>query len=605
MIANKRNIDGLPGVTMPGVKGNTGERGAMTFYNADASTAFDMTYLFSLGFVTTDSSYNISYVASNSAETEYNNSVVVPIYSNKVQPIIYDNILVTSSGNTVQYQIVGNIPITLNDIEMYEKLAVEESEAGTSTLTDNQVAAMNYISSLPSRSSTAANDVGAEETSLAGATLLSDIKSSLAETGNTFIAYILLKLDVWNYSPSSSANEVNYTISIDYYPVAYNMWNQEYERADASCSPVGHKIMVGESIPAGIDSAKAEVISKFNEIEAKTGSPTTQEEYDALLNTMFSTYFGLDESPTVKFYISASQQDEPYGNKTQIQGANVYIYRAHITKEFAGSGSHVSDAIIFREPVSEQELNYDKKVISRTGGLINDLTPSDIFENIDASIGNGPSYYFTYAICVASTTETTPRIENSVYIPYRENFIYEDGAAVANFYSLLWMNSNEFTYYDMVPYYDTSKIDSSSLIETNLSAVAIDVKSGLDEEQSSNYKLVMEFLPSNHNSYLVNMSSVVPKLWDTVNSYSMLTNKNARGLIANYNASLNFDNEYPGRFLITVKDFADSNNKLSSFKKILYMSSEILNSCTAFLYVYTKTSSTASIKTFLGTVSFA
>lgn len=588
MINNTQHIDGLPGLTMPGVKGSTGSRGAMTFYNVDSSTMFSTSYVFSLGFIASDSSNDISYSKSDPST----NNKVMSICSNGIQPILYDNVLVNMSGSTVQYQIINTIDISYSDASIYKTGTAEDIE---NSLSHNQTSVLNYLNTIDiSKSDTDET----EET--AAPTLLDAIIAELADTSNVFTSYILKELDTWNYATSSALDENDYTLTLSTRYISYDSWNGSYAKKETKCSSIGHKISVGTSIDVGMSSAKDEIRKNLNEVEDSLEKPEAgydDDSYLTSLETVVNTLFGTDaeSSDTIKFYLFAGEKDDPYGMFNPVKGATLKVYTAYMSKKYNSRNNHMSDS-----------LKFDANpIVTETSRIDGSLEIDKSILVTDEKIGGSDCIRFVYCITAEQVAGMSPLAENTVYIPYKSSYKNGDAGTYANYYTVLYAGSDQtFTYYDMIPYYDTSSVDSSAYTKNDIAVVVAAVTTSLDESQASNYKLEMEFLPNNQGINCMNMSSVVPDLWIGVASSEILTSSSAKGSIKNYSASLNFDNEYPGRFVYTLKDYTDKNNKLSAFKKVIYMNTSMIDKYQAHLYIYSKTSSTASSKIYLGEYKF-
>lgn len=591
MINNTQHIDGLPGLTMSGVKGSTGSRGAMTFYNVDSSTLFSTSYMFSLGFIVSDSSNDISY---SKGEDDTNNEVM-SICSKGIQPILYDNVLVNMSGSTVQYQIVNTIDISYSDASIYKTGTAEDVEK---SLSHNQISVLNYLNTI----NTGNLDTDETEETIASTapTLLDAIIAELAGTTDVFRSYILKELDTWNYATSSALNENDYTLTLSTHHITYDTWNGNYAKKEAKCSSVGHKISVGTSIDIGISSAKDEIRKKINETEDSLEKPETgydDDSYLTSLETVVNTLFGAtdESSDTIKFYLFAGEKNDPYGMFNPVKGATLKVYTAYMSKKYNSRNTHMSDSLKFD----------DKPIVTETSRIDGSLEINKSILVRDEKINGSDCIRFVYCITAEQVAGMSPLAENTVYIPYKSSYKNGDTGTYANYYTVLYAGSDQsFTYYDMIPYYDTSSVDSSAYSKDDMVVVVAAITTSLDESQASNYKLEMEFLPSNMGINCMNISSVVPDLWADVESSEILISSSAKGSIKNYSASLNFDNEYPGRFVYTLKDYIDKNNALSAFKKVIYMNADLIKQYQVHLYIYSKTSSTASSKIYLGEYQF-
>lgn len=588
MINNTQHIDGLPGLTMPGVKGSTGSRGAMTFYNVDSSTLFSTSYMFSLGFIVSDSSNDISY---SKSETDTNNKVM-SICSKGIQPILYDNVLVNMSGSTVQYQVVNTIDISYNDASIYKTGTAED--IGNS-LSHNQISVLNYLNTIDT------GNLDTDETEeTVVSTLLDTIIAELADTTDVFRSYMLKELDTWNYATSSALDETDYTLTLSTRHITYDSWNGSYAKKEAKCSSIGHKISVGTSIDIGISSAKDEIRKKINEAEDSLEKPEAgydNDSYITSLETVVNTLFGAtdESSDTIKFYLFAGEKDDPYGMFNPVKGATLKVYTAYMSKKYNSRNTHMSDSLKFD----------DKPIVAETSRIDGSLEIDKSILVTNEKINGSDCIRFVYCITAEQVAGMSPLAENTVYIPYKSSYKNGDNGTYANYYTVLYAGSDQtFTYYDMIPYYDTSSVDSSAYTKNDIAVVVAAVTTSLDESQASNYKLEMEFLPNNQGINCMNMSSVVPDLWIGVASSEILTSSSAKGSIKNYSASLNFDNEYPGRFVYTLKDYIDKNNALSAFKKVIYMNASLIDQYQVHLYIYSKTSSTASSKIYLGEYKF-
>ena len=385
---------------MPGVKGSTGSRGAMTFYNVDSSTLFSTSYMFSLGFIVSDSSNDISY---SKSETDTNNEVM-SICSKGIQPILYDNVLVNVAGSTVQYQIVNTIDINYNDASIYKTGTAEDIE---NSLSHNQISVLNYLNTIDT------GNLDTDETEeTVVSTLFDAIIAELAGTTDVFRSYILKELDTWNYATSSTLDENDYILTLSTRHISYDSWNGSYAKKEAKCSSIGHKISVGTSIDIGISSAKDEIRKKINEVEDSLEKP------------------------------EAGYDNDSYGMFNPVKGATLKIYTAYMSKKYNSRNNHMSDSLKFdANPIVTETSRIDGSLEIDKGILV-----------ADEKINGSDCIRFVYCITAEQVAGMSPLAENTVYIPYKSSYKNGDTGTYANYYTVLYAGSDQtFTYYDMIP----------------------------------------------------------------------------------------------------------------------------------------------------------
>jgi hypothetical protein len=123
----------------------------------------------------------------------------------------------------------------------------------------------------------------------------------------------------------------------------------------------------------------------------------------------------------------------------------------------------------------------------------------------------------------------------------------------------------------------------------------------IPEQDRKKLKIVAEFIkPTNK---LLHMSTIRTELWKGCKEENDF--KSLFGLLENYDYKLNFDNEDPGDFTLIIKDFDEGNDKQVYLSKSLFVFPEDSNEeYDIELYAYYKTKTSAQQKLFLGKGSF-
>jgi hypothetical protein len=612
MITYKRNIDGLPGTTMPGVKGETGERGAMTYYSSDSSTKYDLTYEYSIGMISNNSSYEISYVLDN--EKKSANSEVLSIHSNYVQPKLYDNILANGTDGTNQYQIVEVIDISYNDISIYNDDTSEEF----AELDSKKVAFLNYLastSSVKDLNNTTIKDVADKnlETAVSN-TILDDIESATKNSDKPFTCYIVRLLDTWKYT--NTKTDFDYEISVSEQPLEYLTWNGYYKKVDVSCCDTGHSCNTAIATGASIEddyntyynSIVDKILKKVHAEEEKYrnehGDIKSKEEYFEMADTILGKLFDprkikdatISDDTQVKYYLNAVSTRDIYGPSEYVEGAELCFVVCNCNLNACiGDGTRFDSSISIQETSAKFSLLYSEKT-NQEGSSTTKLTVKQIYNKTADRIT------FVVFLLSKAVTGITPRSYSTLWIPYSSYYqVAEDNSLYMNYYTLLQDNDgNSFNWYDMIPVYMTNEIDCST--SEKYSILQITVKNTVDKSAAENYKIEIEFL-KNTKKFSCNTQSVIPSLWKGVTNYERLNTSTAKGAIENYSMSLNFDDEIPNRFVYIVKNFSDDNNGLNIFKKNLYLPPEVLSNYTMHMYIYSKTSAASYNKIYLGEIT--
>lgn len=182
------SIDGLPGYTMQGKKGKTGERGCMTFCNVMNAYNITKNYNYSIGIFIDE------------------NDVMTPIVfpSNKVMPIKGDYVIDV-------LQSISNLYVIDNVIDFSkENLLNESSSSDDSGLTEDELFRTNVINTIYD------SVEGFEE-----------FVESLTNN-DVYYVFTLSFINSWTFKQGLSSKDMDFSVAMQSFPIYRTPWKGEY-----------------------------------------------------------------------------------------------------------------------------------------------------------------------------------------------------------------------------------------------------------------------------------------------------------------------------------------------------------------------------------------
>lgn len=211
------NIDGLPGLTMQGIKGSLGERGGSMFYNFGSRFAFSSDFIKAMA------------VSENDIDIEeFSTSNIKCIPCNGVKPILNDYFFNIENNYTSLYVIKDIIYFSITSYDVDGVTYYDETETGDistySNLLEDKAPLISIIGGYLKLYNSSKN--------------LQSITQNDEDMFKKYPVYVLKYLDTWEYLDNNPSS-VDISISALVTPAHLNVWNGKYEVKKQKCS--GHK----------------------------------------------------------------------------------------------------------------------------------------------------------------------------------------------------------------------------------------------------------------------------------------------------------------------------------------------------------------------------
>lgn len=584
----KKNLDGLPGLTMQGTKGPAGKRGYATFYN----------YNNQYSLLTQDENDNIKYgelslgFASSKNDGVLDLEICIPSYS--FMPIVNDRVLNTSETGLDLYEVEDVITFSFTLFNNNKKfISIENAETVLKEKITNQESYTFIIDRL--------NEIVSHYQTYP------DLIGNILDNLETYNIYILRKLDSIIFTkqkalPSSEDIEVTLRSKT----LSYPYWQKTYYDSDSS--------LLGKDINYNVSCGK--------------------HKYDIILG--YENLYKLRDS------IQNMADDETDTFRSQINYLNIRIYGAY--GDYAGSmlkGMNVTVSGFYLPVVG---LNISDNIFSapdwEVGTTINNVTKifeettqSGIIENINTRLNNkhakiikisSPGFLDSYYLLDS--------IDNSPYACMRDPehidvYIYQTTENIS---------TDIITATDYYPYIMTDKPVTKTLVVDedgtdnpeeaieNIGVVQFSVYMPISSDLRDKIAIYAEFTKQNENKYLYIMDTVLDRVWSnstseeteredsenniqSQNTLSILRRAaideemHPHGYIEKYK-DINFDNEDMGDFTMLVKDFEEGND-FQTFYSTKIFPENIINNYNISIFMYYKTSNASYQKIFLGEAS--
>lgn len=578
----KKCLDGLPGLTMQGTKGETGKRGYTTFYNYNESYE-----LYVVNEKTNEVTYNTKTLAFYSSNEDGILDSFVCIPNMQLSPIEHDRLLKTEEDSLTLYEISQIIVLDLVKEDKYPLFS-----SGNFSIEDLE----EYIDDKASR---------------------------------VYIVEILVKLIESYYNPTTRTYKKELLNNLDYL--------KEYkiciiEKLDT----LTYEKTRGNS--QGFDELEVEIVSKkinYKEWQKtyKTFDGTDDETGEAAVTTTFEIIDSVvtlgDDYNIPSDYISSSDM------RQNLESLNIKIIDAVTNQQIltpvnVQAYTYADMSTIPTSEFSKTTIGYSPLEFS---SLLNDKTTTigelkEYEVTYDAGgeypivakllkINAGKDYLTSYYLLEDSSVfgkrgclkgaEGDSNLDLNVYVmPYTGDNVVKN-ISVTDYYPYT------STVYPYTKAYVVDEYGVDILTEqtTDFMCISFSVFSNMSAKELEKLAVIANFTKRDSIRQIFSQSTVTNELWnspeaediakeeDVINAAS---NEHPFGLITNYKPDLNFDNEDLGDFTIFIKYFDEGNDQQTYFSEQI-VPEAIIENYNIELYAYYKTSNAAYQKIFLGEAS--
>ena len=542
------NIDGLPGITIQGKKGQDGRPGNKTIfysepYIIDSDKPYKC-YLVKTPWTLNDYNFlksDVSDEKKNEFLTKYNNFVSTLLTPNSIESS--EDVLTYFS-----YDSSANVDIYEYDYFLYPTLNSTELFIITSNIFETPAAD---------------NEASSEEDDT--------VEDSESHSSTTAIIMLLWKIDDWKYTSGTSVLEENgIKIEITNVTKPYSGWEGVYYLdKNIPCIPAGISEYNGEInvdaghlfIPTALDeNIKTEYLNKKAEIIDDKCKNSNLQFPLVIHGTLYDIETG-EPIPNFENSIGLYTASERHAKK------NFNFNELSLTSNTDDNGEF---------NISIDNINNFPYALISSGS--NDKYTSNIMFFLHSS----DDYY------------SEDDFGNVKFYLYRT-------ASYANIYN----SDNFFNIVDMYSAYNTSKIgvedtdeeytpeEIESMHEKTATYVKLAYKSNLSSVENSKIKIEAEFVIAD-SQYAI-PSTCYAKQWVS-NKKESLPAQHPKGRIENFNNSFNFDNENLRDFTLIIKDYDQTAKSLPS----VLVPEFVYNIYNIYIYMYYKNSGGSSRKMLLG-----
>ena len=576
----KKCLDGLPGLTMQGTKGETGKRGYTTFYNYNESYE-----LYIKNDKTNEVEYNTKTLAFYSSNDDGILDSFVCIPNMQLSPIEHDRLLKTEEDSLTLYEISQVITMDLVKDDIYPlfssgNFSIEDLE----DYIDNKESRVYIVETLVKLIESYYNNKtrSFDENILNNLEYLKEYKICIIEKLDTLI---------YEKSRGNSQGFDELEVEIVSKKISYSDWQKTYKTFDGTDDETGEAAIsttfeiIDSIVTLGDDynipsdyAASSDMRQNLESLNIKIFDAVTNQQILTPVNVQAYTYADMSTIPTAEF------------NKTEIGYSNL---------DFA---SLINDKTTTIGELEEYEVTYDT---GEEYPIVAKLL----------KINAGKDYLTSYYLLEDSSVygkrgclkglEGDSNLDLNVYVmPYTGDNVVKN-ISVTDYYPYT------STVYPYTKAYVVDEYGVDILTEqtTDFMCISFSVFSNMSAKELEKLAVIANFIKRDNGKKVFTQSTVTNELWDSptaegdsitetdiINSAS---NEHPFGLIGNYKPGMNFDEEDLGDFTIFIKYFDEGNDQQTYFSEQIVPES-IIENYDIELYAYYKTSNAAYQKIYLG-----
>lgn len=587
------NIDGLPGITLQGKQGSTGERGSMTHIGFFGAHLCDAEGVACPGLIDDDGDGAVTYTLSdNQGNTSSNKSTgissgsFVAIMTQGIVPIIGDSVICTDEDYTYLYRITQVITINSLSYSSPEADNADGEDDATTDISDenNERDGENYSQFIKALQYPYIGGVTNEN----GLSLI-DYLNGFTEEDRPIYGCILEYVDAWSFSASGKVN-IDFRVEIDTVSVNdINAWEGEYEKEMISCTKNGHKFTLNVDDDDIIEQIGEELMDTHNDPNYRFGryvniiNPQTDEYVEVGSEAYNSLNYDIGNNPEIlrsERYVTISVFDVL--TKKAIPNAHITIYY--------GMDDDIHNGRLPDMIKQEAAAPFMVDIGYQFDGNVYRFAQ---MAKVEAE-GYAPGYY-------TFDNKTVWKNTISAYLWTNEVLNSNDVINIDAYNSISSLYNKEYFY--IKDYYSYFNSSIPKAVKKPAKICQFSVISSMSEEDKEKIKIEAVFKKQGLEAGVFedDMCTMKTDNWikkeDDKSRYPAYNYLNGRPYNLTYDK--NFDNEHADQFSIIIKDFKQG-NKEGIYTPKIFLPVQVVQDCTVSLYVYVKTSPSSSNKIYLG-----